>query len=754
MGLPRKDTALSSDGIMTPRFKIMKTHYFYSIPCFALTCALAACSDDNKSSSAKAGQDAAGLTPSAALDPSAPVASDLVAKRAERLGLASLFPKDMGMVAGVYDIPGIIKSVQNLNMVKTWGSCSAGQNADESVAIPGEDAPRAAQAKCSINSPVIDAMIGFGPEWAPWMDKAQGACTAMGLSQMKGILSGYKLYQDLINGNKEASDEETDAMGNRYTEMIVQWADLVDLRPSQAATAPVMVAAKLTPEAVTQAKATLKDANLSEDMELHGIVSLYDKTYNGLACKVAEVDCKKVRAKLEERLNEAKAQITVSQENLDRLQAALERLDGSRLYVAVTFMNDTLVGFITTNPEKQVRLAASPQESVLSLPDFSMADSQLQYPAYGLLFADKASTKSLLNLDLAYYKGMLTGLKDVMQTIGTDWKIADLAPSMAALDSIKGSMLGMYEKLARNATPVSYYAWQDQGVHVEACTYPLDFYLLDVPSSMNSVRPGADTVLYSSFRVNPQIVDMGCTLYEGVAQIVWDYGNAYISNPKHDVNDQVRMVAPMLQMARPTLEELWKAYKTALSGITDAGVYIVDMKGAPSPMLKNVPAPRFSLAYEVKNRAALGEAWQKVTDAAKTIVTLASQGKMTELPAPKSSVEGDVTIYDYECPMGADLNPVVAVTDTRWAISMPKAFGMEVIKESMKAPGQVAPLEFQLNLVPVRDALKTAAEGNKDIRKAVKTLDVITSDVTGVHATGRKGADGRDVYHIHVISAK
>ena len=45
----------------------MKTHYFYSIPCFALTCALAACSDDNKSSSAKAGQDAAGLTPASSL---------------------------------------------------------------------------------------------------------------------------------------------------------------------------------------------------------------------------------------------------------------------------------------------------------------------------------------------------------------------------------------------------------------------------------------------------------------------------------------------------------------------------------------------------------------------------------------------------------------------------------------------------------------------------------------------------------------
>lgn len=731
----------------------MKTHYFYSIPCLALTCALAACSDDNKSSSAKAGQDAAGLTPASSLDPAAPVASDLVAKRAERLGLAALFPKDMGIVAGVYDIPGIIKSVQNLNMVKAWGSCSAGEDADGSIAIPGEDAPKPVQAKCSVNSPVIDVMIGLGPEWAPWMEGAQSAFTGMGLNQMEGILSGYKLYRASADGSKSGDDAAQEAMINRYAEMIIQLADLVDLRPSQAATAPVMVAAKLTPEAVARTKATLKDANLPEDMELHGIVSLYDKTYNGLPCKVAEVDCKKLRVKLEEKLNEAQAGMNVSPENLDRLKASLGRLDESRLYVAVAFVNDTLVGFITTNPEKQVRLAASPQESVLSRPDFSMADARLQYPAYGLLFADKASTKGLINLDLAYYKGMLTGLKDVMQTIGADWKIADPAPSMTALDSIKGSMLGMYEKLARNATSVSYYSWQDQGVHVEACTYPLDFYKLDAPSAMSSVRPGASTVLYSSCTINPQLVDMGCSLCDNIARIVWDYGNAYISNPKNDVNDQVRMAAPMLQMARPTIEELWKAYKTALSGLTGSSVFIMDMQGAPSPTLKNVPAPRFSAAYEVKNRAALGEAWQKVADAAKTIVTLVSQGKMAELPAPKSSVEGDVTTYDYECPLGADLNPVVNVSDTRWAVSMPKAFGMEVIKESMKAPGQVAPLEFQLNLVPIRDALKNAAEGNQDIRKAVKTLDVITSDVTGVHATGRKATDGRDVYHIHVISA-
>ncbi|MFR4223335.1 MAG: hypothetical protein ACLT38_06590 [Akkermansia sp.] len=61
---------------------------------------------------------------------------------------------------------------------------------------------------------------------------------------------------------------------------------------------------------------------------------------------------------------------------------------------------------------------------------------------------------------------------------------------------------------------------------------------------------------------------------------------------------------------------------------------MMDMQGAPSPMLKNVPAPRFSAAYEVKNRAALGEAWQKVANAAKTVVTLVSQGKMAGCPLP------------------------------------------------------------------------------------------------------------------------
>lgn len=90
------------------------------------------------------------------------------------------------MMAGVYDIPGIMKSVQKFEHGENL-EFLFGEDADESIAIPGEDASEPVQRKCSFSSPVIDAMIGLGPEWAPWLDSAQSSFTKMGLNQMKEI---------------------------------------------------------------------------------------------------------------------------------------------------------------------------------------------------------------------------------------------------------------------------------------------------------------------------------------------------------------------------------------------------------------------------------------------------------------------------------------------------------------------------------------------------------------------------------------
>lgn len=96
------------------------------------------------------------------------------------------------MVTGVYDIPGMIKGFQGLNMFKTWGACEVDvEEEDESIAISGEDGDEVVVKEDlseitvkKVDSPVIDAMVGFGPGWAAWLDSAQGAFGSMGQNQM------------------------------------------------------------------------------------------------------------------------------------------------------------------------------------------------------------------------------------------------------------------------------------------------------------------------------------------------------------------------------------------------------------------------------------------------------------------------------------------------------------------------------------------------------------------------------------------
>lgn len=706
----------------------MKTRYLYFIPCLTLVCALSSCEDNKGDVLPKDGIGTESVG-------SVVVAPDLIAKRAERLGIAALFPKEMGMMAGVYDIPGIIKGVMNLNMVKEWG------NVPFSFEMGSPE--------CSDNSPVIDVMVGFGPEWSHWMKGAESTMEGLGQDNMKLI------WNDALSWAEDADNKDvTCVVQGEAVEMMAKLAVLVDLRPSQSSTAPVMLAMKLTPDAVMQVKAVLKDIKLTEDLALHGLVSLYDKNYNGLECKVAELDCKSLRAQLEENLLKTD-KVGFSQDSLNRLKGALTRLDGSKLYLALSFAGDnTLVAFITTNPEKQVRLAASAQDSVLARNDFSMADNHLGYPAYGLAFLDKASVEGVIGLDKAYYNGCLTAMQEKLQNLVTDWKMKDATSALSAMSAVKGIWLGWYDQIVKNASSFTYYSWQDRGVHLETCSYPVGLFKLDTPSALSGVRPTSDTILYQSCTIDPNAINQGSSLVENVTKVVWDYGNAFLANSDSNIDESTRMGFSVAIMVKPTIEELWKAYKIAISGMTGANVVTVDMKGTPSPVLQNIPAPRFSVVGEVKNRAALNEAWQKVATAARTIIPLVSQGEMSGLPEPEVTLDGDVTTYDYKCSSEIGLNPVVSVSDSRWAFSMPKDFGLEVLKDSMKSSAQGMPLEIQFNLIPLRNALKATVGDNDDVKDAVQALDIITADVKGVHVTGSKDVkNGKDVYHIHVISA-
>ncbi len=662
-------------------------------------------------------------------------ASALVSQRAEKLGVVGLFPDDVSAVAAVYDIPGIVKSVTGLNIVQKQI----------------KESGKAQQEQCQCPNYVVDAAVAVGPDFAEWLDKLKEPAAKMEAAQIQQMLDKYELMLAVDEGAATEEDVKNKMFISSSHEALFEMFSLMDFKASQKNTAALTFAANLTPEGVEKVRAALKDMKLPEEMALSGVVTLSDKTYNGIECKVFEVDGTKLSEKVLE-----KAADKHDADTMARIKAGLKNLEGNKLYLAVSFVNNTLMSFVTTNPEKQVRVPASAADSILGQARFNLADSKLAHRGYGLLYVEPALVKAAFSLEAARYDGMLTKVKEVLKHYGEQWNVTNLEQNLIGMDTIKKNIVDTYAKQAVNAKELTFYAWQEQGLQMELSMTPgSSMTKLDKVTTMNSVRPTENTVLYWSGCTDMEMAKMYRDMVGEVSHIVWDYSVAYVSNPNHEVDAQVRMVTPMAQMAMPFLTQLWGAYGTMMSGLTGSGAVVIDLQGETNPSLYNVPTPRLAFAYEVQDRAAISAAWDQVQNVYGTVAPMLAMvggASLPQGPAAKSDVAGDVTVYDFGIAAQESLNPIVAVSNNRWALAMPKSFGLDVLKQSTVAPGEVAPLEFRLNLLPIRDALKNA-QGTDALKEVNEYLNVITTDIKGISVTGKQ-VDGKDVINVHVISAQ
>ncbi len=686
----------------------MKTRYIYAMSGLALTMALTACNDAKKA------------------DAAAPaVAQFSVDSRAQALGLVALFPADVSSVAAVYDLPSMVKGIANLNIVKKGNG------------LEPEDAD-----KCK----VVDAAIAFGPGMTEWVKQIKEPSAKMYADSLKLMFNSYKMVRDADRGNL-SEREIRRALSAPGIGQMLNLMSMVDLSQSQKDTAPVTVAVNLTPDMLDKVRAALKDMGLPKELALHGIVTMYDKTYNGIDCKVCEVDCTKLKQKLEVEMGSLP-----NEEFAAKVKDVLKKLDGAKLYAAVGFKDNTMLAFLTTNPEKQVRVAASAKESVLSRADFNMADAKTG-KAYGLLYAEAELMKAAAELSAAECDAVMVQAKEILKELGADWNVVNVDGCQECLESIRKTCAGIYANQVNNAKTLTAYCWQDQGVKLELSGTSGGLCKLDETTTMNSVRPTDSTVLYFSACADMDTVKSIRSMIGNASQIVWDYACAYISKPEHGVDNSVRMAMPVAQMALPMVQDLWAADGKLTDSLTGSHAFTLDYKGAPVEMMNNAPGPRVAFAFGLKDRKALGEAW----DALKAVfggsaLPMLTMGQMSKLPEPQPEMVGDTTIYSYnELGLPEALNPVVAVNDKAVALAMPKSYGVDVLKQAQAAPAaDVAPLEFRLNLLPLRNFVKTA-KAPRDVREA---LDVISTDIEGVRITGKRNADGQDVYLIHIISAR
>jgi hypothetical protein len=173
-------------------------------------------------------------------------------------------------------------------------------------------------------------------------------------------------------------------------------------------------------------------------------------------------------------------------------------------------------------------------------------------------------------------------------------------------------------------------------------------------------------------------------LIEDVAATLWSWYEKY---GRTMVPESERQGAQMAEaMAKPMIVDFWKSTRKLGEGLGDESALILDLAG-PMPKIPDLPpalaegkVPRLALVSQLKDRAAVSEAWKGYYGLIKQVAALAGQGQ--GLPEPQMKQEGDAELHFVPLPMPTDdFLPHVAITKDRWVISTAPSFTKELVSK-------------------------------------------------------------------------
>ena len=169
--------------------------------------------------------------------------------------------------------------------------------------------------------------------------------------------------------------------------------------------------------------------------------------------------------------------------------------------------------------------------------------------------------------------------------------------------------------------------------------------------------------------------------------------------------------------------------------------------------------PRLALAMDLKDRAALSEAWKGFEKLIKQGIALVPQGAdAPPIPEPMMKKEGDVEIHYVDLPVKlGDLLPHIAISKDKWILSTSPSYSAELAKQGatgtanqnieMRADvGAIANFADQWMKVAAANPgefFKGSANGAEEFQKAKPMIDSVMSLVRSLKsATMQVGEEG------------
>jgi hypothetical protein len=382
-----------------------------------------------------------------------------------------------------------------------------------------------------------------------------------------------------------------------------------------------------------------------------------------------------------------------------KAQELVTSLMAKRVEVAWGWVEDNFVLSIGTD-HGHLKFAASPADSAISIPEVAKRASQFAgKKPFGLGYASAALFKKLETK--IEFVPMIEQVTDAVRGILKPEAIDKIRSDAKALQGkFQAAMTVEYDSLVS-------VSWWDSGMHAEMFGGVRSNRLNSSKSLNLASLASPTTFLIADSRVNEAEADKVLALLEESATTIWgwyeSYGRAMVPESER------QQVAMAEVVAVPLIKQFWNSSRQLGKALGDESAFLIDLNGefpkvpnAPIPptVLAGGKVPRIAWVADLKNRAALADAWTGFSAIVKQIMTVASQGASTapQVPEPVSKKVGNAELHYIPLPMDTgDLLPHVAITADRWMVSSSPTYSAELAGKGAAAGGTALGSHWTVN---------------------------------------------------------
>jgi hypothetical protein len=385
----------------------------------------------------------------------------------------------------------------------------------------------------------------------------------------------------------------------------------------------------------------------------------------------------------------------------DKAQKTMNALKAKRAELAWGWVDDYLVVSLGTD-HSHLKLAAGDADSALAIPAVARrAGEFLSRNPMALSYASAAMFEKL-NPPMEISKGFdaLTG--ELEGLIKPD----QLATMRTDVKRLEGKAQAIFNTKYDASVGVEYW---DGGFRMESfggahmkgldSSRPLKFAGLMSPTTM----------MLLNARTNPAMSGKMADLVEECATTAWGW---YEKFGRTMVPEDERQGAAMVEaIAIPIVKDFWNACRQLGKGLGDESAFVFDLAG-PMPEMPMIPPmfaegkiPRMAGVWELKDRAAVSEAWKGFDKIVKQLTALVPAGASgPAVPEPQVKKEGDVELHFVPLPMPTgDLLPHIAISKDRWILSSSPSLSKELAAQPASTGGSPLGSEWRLRFPALCD---------------------------------------------------